>query len=63
MIIELSITIEIKVTDEEYEVFWGDLSVSVLSFKLAEFLRANEASCISINSLECGIGLEVPNGC
>jgi hypothetical protein len=63
MIVKLSVPIKIEVIDKENEIFWRNFSVSILSFELAKFLRADEPSGISINPFKCSIWLKVPNGC
>ena len=59
MIIEPSISVQVKVVDEKNEVFWRHLSVAIFSLKLAQFLGSDEAGRVSIDSLEGGIRLKI----
>jgi hypothetical protein len=61
VVIELAITVKVKVVDHENEVLRRDLTVSVLPLKLTQLLGANKARCVSIESLESSVGLEVPD--
>ena len=59
MIIELSISVQVKVVDEKNEIFWRYLSVAIFSLELAQFLGSDEAGRVPINSLESGIRLKI----
>ena len=63
MVIEPAITVEVKVIDHEYEVFWRYLSVPVLPFELAKFFGADETRCVSIKSFESSVRLKISYSC
>ena len=59
MVVEFVVTVKVEVVDEEDEVLWGDLTVAVFSFELAELFGADEAGAVTINPSKGGVWLKV----
>ena len=59
MIVELAITIQIKVADCVAEILGHHFSEAVFPLELSELLSINDTSISSINSFKSSVGLEI----